>query len=507
MKKRVAVLFTVVMLLFTTSALATRWTEWELGYFVDEFGDSTDAWYVARSIPSTVYYANSTSWGRTTVAVSRDLAYIYLYENFDISDLISGNLVINDTPTDIYYDISVRTAVGATHKFTGIMRSQDDVIYLDDMHRFGELLRNNDDLRFVVSPMGNNIHKYTFSIDGVTNFKEVLPYDRWEAEYEREEAKLAEKYTVPNKWGYIDTKGDLVLSCQWDDAGFFSEGVANVRSGAKEAVIDTNGTTVVPYDWNYVGAYNDGVSIVQSADGTYGVVDKKGNLIASGQWSYAMPAFDGTITVFVSSDKPGVLDLEGNWLIPVGKLYNIGYFSEGLAYALQQKGGKYGFIDKQGNFVLPCKWEYTYGFSEGLCAVEDKKWGFINTTGELVIPCKWDSVGSFSNGLAYVKQGNKYGFIDTVGNLIIPCEWDKCGSFSEGYAWVKQGDKYGYIDKNGTLVIPCEWEDADNFYEGVASVKKDGKYGFIDTYGNVVIACEWSNATRFSYGLAAVQAP
>ena len=36
-----------------------------------------------------------------------------------------------------------------------------------------------------------------------------------------------------------------------------------------------------------------------------------------------------------------------------------------------KKYGKWGFENKQGNVVIPCRWKYAYEFSDGLAYVED----------------------------------------------------------------------------------------------------------------------------------------
>ena len=49
-----------------------------------------------------------------------------------------------------------------------------------------------------------------------------------------------------------------------------------------------------------------------------------------------------------------------------------------------------GFIDSEGNVVIPPKYEVAEDFSEGLALVAEYGWGsaygFINTRGEVVIP-------------------------------------------------------------------------------------------------------------------------
>ena len=173
------------------------------------------------------------------------------------------------------------------------------------------------------------------------------------------------------------------------------------------------------------------------------------------------------------------------------------------------RNGKYGFIDKSGNVVVPCKYGNAWSFSEGLAAVEiDGKWGFIDKSGNVVVPCKYHAARSFSEGLAAVRIGGwetgKWGFIDKSGNEVIPCKYDGAGSFSEGLAVVELDYYWGSIDKSGNVVIPCKYDNEYRFSEGLAVVKFDGKYGFIDKSGNLVIPFKYDYANDFSEGLAHV---
>ena len=53
------------------------------------------------------------------------------------------------------------------------------------------------------------------------------------------------------------------------------------------------------------------------------------------------------------------------------------------------------------------------------------KWGYIDKTGREVIPCKYDDASSFSEGLAKVKKSGKYGFIDKTGREVVPFIYDE----------------------------------------------------------------------------------
>ena len=219
-------------------------------------------------------------------------------------------------------------------------------------------------------------------------------------------------------------------------------------------------------------------------------------------------AEDAKLRLIKRDGKYGFADKSGKVVIPCQWEYAYG-FSEGLA-RVQDANWKWGFIDKTGKVVIPCQWKGAYDFSEGLAKVEyaNRQFGFIDKTGKVVIPCQWKGAYDFSEGLAKVEYANRqFGFIDKTGKVVIPCQWEDAWSFSEGLARVQDANgKWGFIDKTGKVVSPCLWKEAYDFSEGMADVKDaDGKCGFIDKTGKVVIPCQWKGAGAFSEGLAPVK--
>ena len=162
-----------------------------------------------------------------------------------------------------------------------------------------------------------------------------------------------------------------------------------------------------------------------------------------------------------------------------------------------QKDGKWGFINKKGNHIIPCLYNSVNNFWEGFAAVQlNNKWGAINDIGELIIPCLYDDLFFFSEGLAIVKLNGKVGYINTKGELQIPLIYDDATSFSEGYACVEINGKLGYINTDGRLIIPCVHEInryVDNPYHqvhcGFFPIYFDGKWGMLDKQGHMIIPC------------------
>ena len=203
-------------------------------------------------------------------------------------------------------------------------------------------------------------------------------------------------------------------------------------------------------------------------------------------------------------------------------------FSEGLAAVQvgEDKGWKWGYIDKAGSFVIAPQFDYADGFSEGLAAVRigDEKtgqWGFIDRSGNYAIRPNWDHATAFSRGLAVVRTGNammgKEQVIDKQGKyvsdlksaVVLPCG-NGMTLVGINVSWVERGVNrhFGFLDRSGNYAIKPAFDDAFCFTEGMAAVRvgdaDTGKWGFIDSTGNFVIEPRWGFAYPFKDGIATV---
>ena len=126
-------------------------------------------------------------------------------------------------------------------------------------------------------------------------------------------------------------------------------------------------------------------------------------------------------------------------------------FYDGLAGVTDRGAGvrKYGFIDTNGELVIPFQYQYASDFSEGLARVQDSTsglYGFVDQTEAEVIPCQYTIVLGFSEGLAaaYTPVNGLWGFIDKggyidkAGNVVVSFQYEWAGSFSDGYALAKK---------------------------------------------------------------------
>ncbi len=221
---------------------------------------------------------------------------------------------------------------------------------------------------------------------------------------------------------------------------------------------------------------------------------------------------------------------------------SVGYFHEG--YARAEKNGKYGFVDKNGNEIIPPKYEWVGQFKEGVARVfTNDKAGYVAKKGKVVISEKYDDAWEFSQGLAKVmvlkqvkdEKVPHYGFVNKKGVEVVPAIYQDAQSFYDGLAAVKKDDKWGYIDSKGQVLIPFKYKNAQSFYEGfaiveikkgtpffisktgeefdnfkpyadeAAAVMKEGKWGFIDKKGRLIVDFKYDEVLNFNKGYALVR--
>jgi len=91
------------------------------------------------------------------------------------------------------------------------------------------------------------------------------------------------------------------------------------------------------------------------------------------------------------------------------------------------------------------------------CVKKHNKWGYINKNGETVIPIIYNRIGNFnSDFMAKVQKNSKWGYLNKKGEVTIPLIYDELNDFNEYYdvTLVRIKDSSYYIDKKGRKAAP-----------------------------------------------------
>ncbi len=106
-------------------------------------------------------------------------------------------------------------------------------------------------------------------------------------------------------------------------------------------------------------------------------------------------------------------------------------------------------------------------FSEGLKAVEkDGKWGFINKDKELVIPYEYDDAANFDNGHAFVKKDGQLGLIGKDGNITY--DYDVMKDYVLPFLWADSQPKF----KGKNINTFAKWVNSRLIYPESARLRK-----------------------------------
>ena len=329
--------------------------------------------------------------------------------------------------------------------------------------------------------------------------------------------------------------------------GFFNEGLCVIGWKKGWFVINKEGNKVftIPQGFEpcatslgFLG-FNSNRLMVYSASNKKAVIyDGSGNIIQSLDNVEKAYGFEGDIALIKRAEKiPGNystktvwyhIDVNGNIItnsMEVSsydyKLYSI--TKDGLACAYDENSKKWGYRNKQCQWVIRPTFKDAYAFSDGLAVAldDDGKWGYIDKSGKWAIsPIYSKMPGSFRSGLAMVTDKSDLNhFIDKSGRIVWSQSEEKkheetIRPFMEtGYAIWTLDDGVYIIDKSFRKKCKIKLEDQergfgdevmtynDDWFEWRTSWTENGR--LIDWNGNILLEfnCGYKNAQEFSNGM------
>ena len=230
------------------------------------------------------------------------------------------------------------------------------------------------------------------------------------------------------QWGYMNTKGKLIVPTKFDKAQEFNGGFGVTEKDDKFFIIGKDGSEkqVEISGLEDLRRFSEGLAPYR----------------ANGLWGFIKP--DGS--VFVEA-----------------KYKSVGYMNDGFAWVKNDQG-QIGFINSNGDMKIDFQFTAAKDFTDGMARIrKDDSWLYLNENGTIITPPAADTYGKFSEGLAYYKTEGKVGFINKDGKPVIDQKFDAVSEFSNGLAAAEQNDKWGFIDKSGNWVIEPQFDGVKDF--------------------------------------------
>ena len=130
--------------------------------------------------------------------------------------------------------------------------------------------------------------------------------------------------------GFINTKGELEIPAVFERIDrrstintkyMFKEGLSPFVRGGKCGYIDKRGNTVISPEYDSAVPFNDGIAAV-SKEGKWGAIDKSGKTVIPIEYDFVQPSSEGVCGVFLD-DLRGYIDTAGRTVIPLTSKYDI----------------------------------------------------------------------------------------------------------------------------------------------------------------------------------------
>lgn len=178
-----------------------------------------------------------------------------------------------------------------------------------------------------------------------------------------------------------------------------------------------------------------------------------------------------TLACYASNGYRGYLDIRtGKPVIPAERYTKAWLFSEGLA-AVMEKDSTIKFIDTRGNVVINKDFHYpsfTYGylFYDSLCAMTDAsgKWGIIDRKGEWVVSPEYDGIAHKDEGYWLLNKNEKRGLLDKTAKSVIPVEYRYIDILEQGISVVLEDYTMNMMNFDGTLKHKFVCDNVDEIY-------------------------------------------
>ncbi len=334
-----------------------------------------------------------------------------------------------------------------------------------------------------------------------------------------------------------------VIAPQYENAGFFSDGLAAVKKDGKWGYIDQENNVVIPFVYDAAGIFNEGYAVV-------------GKLVFSEPIQDYDPVTDKFYDTgaYWNTYELGFIDQTGKYTDFVYDYYyneeTGGNYSGPLTYVTEEDQFPNDMCFYNGYISLPWPdspdmllynttgrevninqdWLTSLGWQVtentliiGNYAVEGGDQSYLNleTGNRITVNVPENSFAElrpFNQGIAMAgvytwddmnfEYIGKWGVINQSGDFIIQPAYtnfmvsDVDQAYEvfgpTGLAIVQnESGKWGAIDKTGTVQIPFQYDHIYNYDFGLAAFDIGGKWGYLDANGEIAIPAQYAMASPF----------
>ena len=296
-------------------------------------------------------------------------------------------------------------------------------------------------------------------------------------------------YTIyeEEKWGVIDTKGNVIITPTYDEMIIIPDNTkpificmenVNYQDGtySSKAINEKNQELYTNYDKVEV-IYNH---------------DENNNL-----W------YESNVLKVQKDGKYGLINLDGKEVLECS-LDSIEAMTGTKSVYITTVNGKKGLVDNMGKVIIENKYQeitsLTEQYENGFIVKNDEgKYGVINYDTSVALEEKYDMVQNvYGNNMYVVKEASVLKVINNKGESFIENRFEEVKQINSENIIIKTNGKYGVINKLSEEKIPAIYEDLSYAFGDYYIAKKDNKYGIITINNEEKLAFNYTYITYLS---------
>ncbi len=330
---------------------------------------------------------------------------------------------------------------------------------------------------YIIDQQGNKVVEQ--------GFKDV--YYEWDCPEKKAQYMISNRWPkwspfYKEKWGFINLETKTVEAPRFSDKlRYRDDGLAWDYKGH---LIDKDGNIVVNCKWYF-------------EDGRFLDNPRKFALYALKRRILNGHILNGGFLGYGIFDKNQTLQSYDTLSNRNNKPYIGIYDSYGLTSYYSYSDSAYGYMDMEGNTVIPPKYGMATGFDENGFAsaynnapFENNGYGLINTKGEVVVDFDYEGIVKDYGDLGYVLEGYRTdSYADKEGNILLD-SYRRIITLGGKYIAAKEktDDAYVYMDSKCQPFLeseykPCGYDSKKDLF--IVEIKEDTQK-YMDHDGNIL---------------------
>ena len=271
------------------------------------------------------------------------------------------------------------------------------------------------------------------------------------------------------KWGVIDTRGNIVIKPEYEEMIVIPDNTKPVFVCMENVdyTNDTFKTIAIDEKGKQLFTNYEQVEVIYNHD-------ENNNI-----W------YESNILKVQKDGKYGLINLDGKEILACTE-DNIEPMLGTKSVYITTANGKKGLVDNMGKVIIENNYTEISGltskYSNGFIVKNDQgKYGVINNDKTIALEEKYDEISPVSENKMYVvKEGSDYKIVNTDGEEFLVNAFEEVKQINTDNIVVKVNGKYGVKTINGVEKIPATYDDLTYTFDDYYIAKKEGKYGIVN---------------------------